>query len=123
MTTAEKTKGSVNSGRNYRFGRFRMIEGLKEMVYTKSVPRPGDKIPDFELQNLDGKTFSSSDLKKTGTVLLVFGSLTCPMTDSSASGFNELHSKLGDRVRFILVSVREVTPATRSPSRRRWRRS
>lgn len=43
MTMAEKTKGSVNSGSKYRFERFRMTEGLKNMVYSKSVPRPGDK--------------------------------------------------------------------------------
>ena len=80
MTTAEKTKGSVDSGSRYRFERFRMTEGLKDMVYSKSVPHPGDKVPDFELQTLGGATFSSSDLKETGPVLLVFGSLTCPMT-------------------------------------------
>ncbi len=115
MSTAEKTKGSVNSGRNYRFERFRMTEGLKDMVYTKSVPRPGDKIPDFDLQTLDGKTFSSSDLKETGPVLLVFGSLTCPMTDSAAPGINELHGRFGDRVRFMLVSVREGHPGASVP--------
>ena len=115
MTTVEKTHGPVNSGRNYRFERFRMTEGLKDMVYTKSVPRPGDKIPDFELQTLDGNTFSSSDLKDTGPALLVFGSLTCPMTDSSAPGINELHSEFGDQVRFVLVSVREGHPGASVP--------
>lgn len=115
MTTAEKTKGSVDSGSKYRFQRFRMTEGLKDMVYGKGVPRPGDKVPDFELQTLDGTIFSSGDLKVTGPVLLVFGSLTCPMTDSAAPGINELHSRFGDRVRFMLVSVREGHPGASVP--------
>lgn len=115
MTTAEKTRGPVDSGRDYRFERFRMTEGLKDMVYAKSVPRPGDKIPDFELQTLDGTTFSSGDLKETGPVLLVFGSLTCPMTDSAAPGINELHTEFGDRVRFMLVAVREGHPGASVP--------
>lgn len=115
MTTAEKTKGPVNSGRNYRFERFRMTEGLKDMVYAKTVPRPSDKIPDFELQTLDGTTFSSGDLQETGPVLLVFGSLTCPMTESAAPGINELHGRFGDRVRFMLVSVREGHPGASVP--------
>ena len=115
MTTAEKTKGPVNSGRNYRFERFRMTEGLKDMVYAKTVPRPSDKIPDFELQTLDGTTCSSGDLQETGPVLLVFGSLTCPMTESAAPGINELHGRFGDRVRFMLVSVREGHPGASVP--------
>ena len=110
-----KTKGSVDSGRNYRFERFKMMEGLKDMAFSKNVPGPGDRVPDFELQTLEGSTFSSQDLKETGPALMVFGSLTCPMTDSSAPGINELYQKYRDRVRFMLVAVREGHPGSSVP--------
>ena len=115
MTTAEKTGGSVNSGRDYRFERFGLGEALKDMRFEKGAPGTGSPVPRFELTTLDGGTFTSEDLKETGPALLVFGSLTCPMTDSSAPGINELHREFGDRVRFVLVAVREAHPGSAAP--------
>lgn len=115
MTTAEKTRSSVDSGQDYRFERFGLGEALKDMHFGKEAPSAGSQVPRFELATLDGGSFTSDDLKETGPALLVFGSLTCPMTDSSAPGINELHRRFGDRVRFVLVAVREAHPGSDAP--------
>ena len=115
MTIAGKTRISADPGQDYRFERFGLGAALKDMRFEKGAPGAGGQVPNFELQTLDGGTFTSADLKETGPALLVFGSLTCPMTDSSAPGINELHRKFGDRVRFVLVAVREAHPGSDAP--------
>ena len=115
MTTAKKTGSTSEIGgsdQDYRFERFKMGAMLSDMRFSKNAPEAGNEVPSFELETLDRGTFSSQDLKETGPALLVFGSLTCPMTDSSAPGINELYEKYGDRVRFVLVAVREAHPGS-----------
>jgi len=43
-------------------------------------------------------------------VLFIFGSMTCPNTASAAPSVQTLYEKFGDRVRFIMVYVREAHP-------------
>ena len=118
MTTAEKTRDSVASGQDYRFERFRTLEALNDLHFSKDAPGPGEQVPKFGLPTLDDGTFKSDDLSETGPVLLVFGSLNCPMTDSSAPGINELYRRFGDRVRFVLVAIREAHPGSAVPQPR-----
>ena len=94
----------------YPFDRLRIGLVLRDMYFTKQDPGPGDHVPDFDLPTLEGGRFRSADLADTGPVLMVFGSYTCPVTDSSAHGLKELHRRYGDRVRFVLVNVREAHP-------------
>ena len=62
-----------------------------------------------------GGRLRTADLAETGPVLLVFGSATCPVTDNAAPGLNELHRRFGDRVRFVMVNVREAHPGKTFP--------
>ena len=94
----------------YPFDRLRIGLVLRDMYFTKQDPGPGDHVPDFDLPTLEGGRFRSADLADTGPVLMVFGSYTCPVTDSSAHGLKELHRRYGDRVRFVMVNVREAHP-------------
>jgi hypothetical protein len=48
-------------------------------------------------------------------MLLIFGSSTCPVTDNAAPGLNELYVRFGDRVRFVMVNVREAHPGKAVP--------
>jgi len=75
-------------------------------------------VPEFDVQTVDGGRFRSSDFAQIGPVLLIFGSSTCPMTDSAAPGLNELHLRFGDRVRFVMVNVREAHPGETFPQPR-----
>ena len=50
-----------------------------------------------------------------GVHLVLAGSYTCPVTDGAAPGPKELHGRLGDRVHFGIVNVREAHPGKAVP--------
>ena len=112
---AEQTGDSVDIGRRYRFERLALGTVMRDMYFSKDDPAAGDRVPDFDLPTLGGGRFRSSDLSETGPVLLIFGSYTCPVTDSAAPGLKELHGRFGDRVRFVMVNVREAHPGKAVP--------
>jgi hypothetical protein len=57
---------------------------LRELVRTPfSGPEPGERAPDFRATTLDGAAVSLSDYRGKKNVLLIFGSVTCPMTAAS----------------------------------------
>ena len=72
-------------------------------------------MPDFDLPTLGEGRFRSTDLGETGPALLIFGSYTCFVTDSAAPGLKELHSRFRDRMRFVMVDVREAHPGQAVP--------
>ena len=43
-------------------------------------------------------------------VLLIFGSRTCPVTESAAPGLRRLHARFSDQARFLKVNTREAHP-------------
>jgi thiol-disulfide isomerase/thioredoxin len=88
---------------------------LRDLRFTKDDPGPGERVPEFDLPTLDGDRFRSRDLRETGPVLLIFGSSTCPVTDNAAPGLKELYLRFGDRVRFVMVNVREAHPGNSFP--------
>ena len=106
---------SEDIGRRYRFDHLALRVVLRDMYFSSGDPGPGDRVPDFDLPTLDGSRFRSSDLDETGPALLIFGSYTCPVTDSAAPGLNELFARFGDRVRFVMVDVREAHPGKAVP--------
>ena len=114
-SSQKRSEDSEGVGRLYRFQHLALPTVLRDMYYSKGDPSPGDRVPDFDLPTLDGSRFRSSDLDETGPVLLIFGSYTCPVTDSAAPGLNELYARFGDRVRFVIVHVREAHPGKAVP--------
>ncbi len=88
---------------------------LRDMYFSRDDPGPGDRVPDFDLPTLGGGRFRSCDLGETGPALLIFGSYTCPVTENSAPGLNQLHARFGDRVRFVMVDIREAHPGKAVP--------
>ena len=107
---AGQPEDSLAVGRGYRFERLALGTVMKDMHFSKNDPVPGDRVPDFDLATLGGGRFRSTDLRETGPALLIFGSYTCPVTDNAAPGLKELHGRFGDRVRFVMVNVREAHP-------------
>lgn len=102
-------------GRGYRFERLGINLVMADMRFQAGDPSPGTPVPPFALPTLDGGTFTSADLAARGPVLMIFGSATCPMTDSAAPGIIELHRRFGQRVRFVMVNVREAHPGQQLP--------
>lgn len=83
---------------------------LQDMAFGKSAVRPGDHLPDFDLPLAQGGRLRSGELVAARPVLLVTGSLTCPMTLSSNPLLEQLHREFGDRVAFVMLHVREAHP-------------
>ena len=104
-----------NAGQGYRFERLTLPIVLRDLRFNKQDPGPGDRVPEFDLPTVGGGRFRSSDLAETGPALLIFGSSTCPVTDNAAPGLNELYLRFGDRVRFVMVNVREAHPGKAFP--------
>ena len=115
MTDAERHEDTPDAGRQYRFEHLSLPLVLKDLYFTRDDPGPDDKVPAFDLPTLGGSRFRSTDLGETGPTVLIFGSSTCPVTDSAAPGLNELHARFGDRVRFVIVDVREAHPGEAVP--------
>jgi len=72
-------------------------------------PLLGKAAPDVELRRPEGGTFRLSSLRGQ-PVLLAFGSYTCPQFRHGAPVLNRLHERFGERVRFVLVYMREAHP-------------
>lgn len=100
----------------YRFDHPTMRMVLADLHIPASDPGPGDAAPPFNVLTPDGRTIDHQDLRRDGRpTLLVFGSLTCPVTESAGDGLRGLHARYGDRVRFVLVNVREAHPGVLTP--------
>ena len=100
---AERTGDSPSMGRRYRYEHLALPLVLRDMYFSKGDPRPGDRVPHFDLPTLGGGRFRSTNLGETGPALLIFGSYTCTVTENAAPGLKELHGRFGDRVRFVMV--------------------
>jgi len=81
-----------------------------DIAFGEDAPKPGDPLPSFILKTREGAHVASQDLAHRKPLLLVTGSITCPMTVSSNPGLKRLHTKYGDRVQFLTLYVREAHP-------------
>ena len=104
-----------SEGEAYRFSKLKLRTVLADMRFSGGAPGPGDNFPEFDLEIVSGDRLRTADLRETGPALFIFGSMSCPMTDSAAPGLNELHERFGDRVRFVMVNVREGHPGEALP--------
>lgn len=96
------------SASTYRYDRFRLSHMLADMRFDPDTPTTGDLLPHLDLNTLDGERITFEGLDRPH--LFVFGSNTCPMTASARDVLGELHRDFGDKIRFVLVQVREAHP-------------
>lgn len=85
------------------------------MRFRKSAPKAGDPFPDFRIITTDGNTLSKQNFFNRKPLLLIFGSLTCPMTASTMPVIKRLHEKFGGKVEFVMLNVREAHPGELVP--------
>ena len=98
-------------GRRYRIDRPTLGIVMRDLRIPADHPGPGDRIPAFDLPTTGGGRFSNDTIAARGRPLvLVFGSLTCPITESAGPGLVALHRRYGDAVDFVVVNVREAHP-------------
>ncbi|CAN5564187.1 hypothetical protein BH23ACT3_BH23ACT3_05070 [soil metagenome] len=108
--------GAEPVGELYRIQHPTLRVVLGDLTIPSGDPGPGDMVPTFDLPTTDGGRIDNEELRRDGRpMLLVFGSLTCPVTESAGDGLRELHTRYGDRVRFVLVNMREAHPGAAPP--------
>jgi cytochrome oxidase Cu insertion factor (SCO1/SenC/PrrC family) len=93
----------------YRFARFDSKQRRDDLALFYG-PVPGEPLPDFELESVQGERIQKEDFLGRKPLLLTFGSLTCPMTASAAPVLRRLHALHGADVEFMTVYVREAHP-------------
>ena len=83
---------------NYRYNKFTTNLLFADLTFKKGAAAPGDRVPAFELSTTRGERLVNDDVFGDKPVLFVFGSMTCPMTASSAPSVQELYEEFGDLV-------------------------
>lgn len=114
MTTAVSPGQTYSSDQRYQYDTFTIRLILEDLVFKANDPKPGNAVPAFDLPLVQGGRFRSADLGGK-PVLMVFGSLTCPVTESSGSVLKRLHETYGAHIRFVMVNTREAHPGTLIP--------
>ena len=110
MSAGNKDEPATPAGRQYRYERFTTSLLFRDLRFRKGAAGPGDSLPAFELVTTDGDGLVNQDLSGNKPLLLIFGSVTCPMTASAMPFLLQLHTEFGDRVDFIMLNVREAHP-------------
>jgi hypothetical protein len=90
----------------------------EDLDFGDDAPGPGDRLPDFDLPTATGERVRSADFVGHEPLLLVFGSVTCPMTASSVPSLKRLYTRFGNRIVFLMVYVREAHPGENLPQPR-----
>ncbi len=105
-------------GSGYNYERFERNRLLKDFVTSEfgGAPSPGDPAPDFEARTLDGDRVRLKNYRGEKTVVLTFGSATCPQTAASLPGLQKLYDDRADDAEFLFVYVREAHPGERLPA-------
>jgi tetratricopeptide (TPR) repeat protein len=85
-------------------------------------PDPGDRAPEITVTKMGSEEkVTLEQLHKTGPVLLVFGSYTCPNFRGAADTLNRLYPEYRDRLPFYLIYIREAHSTTDWASTRNQR--
>jgi hypothetical protein len=95
---------------SYRYKRFTTSLLFRDLRFGKEAAGPGDSFPSFELVTTSCERLNNRNVFGDKPVLIIFGSMTCPMTASAAPSVQELYEGFGDRVDFIMLYVREAHP-------------
>jgi hypothetical protein len=112
MRTIERT--NPETGDTYRYDRFSPKLLFRDLRFRNDALAPGDSLPAYELPTLDGGSIQIGG-HRDQPLLLVTGSITCPMTDSAMPVIDALYEEFGDRVEFVLLNVREAHPGAHFP--------
>jgi hypothetical protein len=98
---------------DYRYDHVTTEVMMGDMAFGDDAPRPGERIPQFDLPLLDGGRIDTATLPRGKPLLLMTGSLSCPMTASTNPMIKEMYEEFGQDVDFVMVIVREAHPGER----------
>ena len=84
--------------------------------FDAMAPQPGERAPDFTLNDVDGRKISLSKLVGDKPIVLQLGSHSCPVYRYRRFSMESLRKKYAGRVHFQLVYTLEAHPAgSKSP--------
>ena len=98
----------------YRYPHFALEILLADLAF-RGGPRPGERMPDFDLATTDGSRVRASDFVGRRPLLLTCASITCPMAATAIPLLARLHDEFGARVAFVTLYVREAHPGEHFP--------
>ncbi len=99
----------------YPYRKFTMRLLFRDLRFRRGTAVAGDRLPTFALLTTEGEPTSIESLAGGKPVLLIFGSLTCPMTASAVPILKTLYREYSGRVEFVMVNVREAHPGEHYP--------
>ena len=103
---------------DYRYEHFTTKRLLQDIRFGRSAPRQGDALPEFDLATADGGRVNKTDFVGDRPLLLILGSITCPMTASAMPALKRLYVQFSERIAFVMVNVREAHPGENFPQPR-----
>lgn len=108
MTATSASTASDSFAAAYRYDRFTFKLLTDDLRFHRGTLAPGAALSVSEAEGADGSTVR---LRGTGRpLLLVTGSMSCPMTASSMPSVVDLHADFAEQVDFVLLSAREAHP-------------
>lgn len=113
--TAHTDASGASADAEYRYKKFTTRLLFRDLRFRRGTAMVGDHLPTFDLYTTTGDRTTIEDLAGGKPVLLIFGSLTCPMTASAVPALKELYLEFGERVEFVMLNVREAHPGEYHP--------
>lgn len=114
MRNASAHTHAPHAGDGYRYDTFRTRDMLADMRFGPRAVRPGDRLRPVTLPMTNGASVTIGG-ERDCPMVVVTGSLTCPMTEASTPSVQRLHDEYGARIDFLMVSGREAHPGERLP--------
>ena len=101
---------AISDVSDYRYETFRAGLLMNDARFSSGALKPGQLLPDQRLIQPDGEETSLRTVAAGRPIVLVTGSLTCPLSISSLPLFTELNRTYGNRVAFAFIYTREAHP-------------
>lgn len=100
---------------SYRYDHVTAQLFKEDMRFREGSLAPGQSLGAHKVLTLEGERVGAAELIADKPMLLVMGSVSCPMTDASMPLVKALHGQFGNRVDFIMLNVREAHPGENIP--------
>lgn len=95
---------------DYRYRHFTTSLLFRDLRFRQGAAKPGDSLPPFQIVSTNGESLENRDVFGDKPVLLIFGSMTCPMTASAMPSLQALYAEFSGQIDFIMLYVREAHP-------------
>lgn len=110
MTVTNISQQAADATDNYLYKHFTTALLFRDLRFAKKSAGPGDPFPSFELFTTSRDSLNNRNVFADKPVLVIFGSMTCPMTASAAPSVQSLYDEFGEQIDFIMLYVREAHP-------------